>query len=362
MPVWVKGYFRSNGTYVKGHWRSSPDDSFYNNWSTVGNVNPYTGEAGTVKSPSVGTTNYTSTFVVKDITPPTLATTAPGNKPSEVAVSSNILLTFSESIQRGAGSIVLKSGDDAVIATYDAATSSNLSITGKTLTINPTGNLAYSSNYRVELADGSIKDLSGNGFAKTNSYSFSTESRPVMQGSQKNDTLKGGYGVFIDGSGGIDTVGYSEKLVQITRNTNGSWTVGSDNLSNIERLQFPDKNIAIDITDNTLETLQLIGVIAPSLQNDLSVRGVVLGLFDQGYSMEQLCQLALDLGLVPANNTALANTVYQNVLSSTASQDMTNALLGYIEQHGDASFLAAVAGMSINVDLVGLQQQGMEYL
>ena len=44
--VRVKGYFRKNGTYVQPHYRTAPDGRFYNNWSTYGNVNPYTGEFG----------------------------------------------------------------------------------------------------------------------------------------------------------------------------------------------------------------------------------------------------------------------------------------------------------------------------
>jgi hypothetical protein len=40
----VKGYFRKDGTYVSPHYRSAPDSKFYNNWSTSGNINPYTGK------------------------------------------------------------------------------------------------------------------------------------------------------------------------------------------------------------------------------------------------------------------------------------------------------------------------------
>lgn len=43
----VKGYYRSNGTYVQGHYRSAPDHNSYNNWSTKGNYNPHTGAEGT---------------------------------------------------------------------------------------------------------------------------------------------------------------------------------------------------------------------------------------------------------------------------------------------------------------------------
>jgi hypothetical protein len=52
--VSVRGYFRSNGTYVAPHMRSAPDGNFYNNWSTKGNVNPYTGEPGTKVTPPHG--------------------------------------------------------------------------------------------------------------------------------------------------------------------------------------------------------------------------------------------------------------------------------------------------------------------
>src|SRR4051812_49422636 len=44
---YVRGYSRSNGTYVQPYYRSSPNGNPYDNWSTKGNVNPYTGQPGT---------------------------------------------------------------------------------------------------------------------------------------------------------------------------------------------------------------------------------------------------------------------------------------------------------------------------
>ncbi|MED4287525.1 hypothetical protein P4680_00790, partial [Priestia megaterium] len=52
--VSVRGYYRKDGTYVRPHMRSDPDGNFNNNWSTKGNINPYTGEEGTKTSPSDG--------------------------------------------------------------------------------------------------------------------------------------------------------------------------------------------------------------------------------------------------------------------------------------------------------------------
>lgn len=46
-PVRVRGYIRSDGTYVPPHVRSSPNGSTLDNWSTKPNYNPYTGQQGT---------------------------------------------------------------------------------------------------------------------------------------------------------------------------------------------------------------------------------------------------------------------------------------------------------------------------
>lgn len=49
--TYVSGYTRSDGTYVSGHYRSCPNNTTLDNWTTRGNYNPYTGEPG-YRSPS----------------------------------------------------------------------------------------------------------------------------------------------------------------------------------------------------------------------------------------------------------------------------------------------------------------------
>lgn len=44
--VWVNGYTRRDGTYVSGHYRSSPNSTRLDNYSSRGNFNPYTGKVG----------------------------------------------------------------------------------------------------------------------------------------------------------------------------------------------------------------------------------------------------------------------------------------------------------------------------
>lgn len=47
--VRVKGYYKpSTGTYVYPSYRTSPNKSLFDNYSTKGNYNPYTGKKGYV--------------------------------------------------------------------------------------------------------------------------------------------------------------------------------------------------------------------------------------------------------------------------------------------------------------------------
>lgn len=45
---YVNGYLRKDGTYVDGHFKSEPNQYKYDNYSTKGNSNPYTGQQGTI--------------------------------------------------------------------------------------------------------------------------------------------------------------------------------------------------------------------------------------------------------------------------------------------------------------------------
>lgn len=44
--VYVRGYFRKDGTYVQPHRRSNPNGTTLDNYSAPGNINPYTGNRG----------------------------------------------------------------------------------------------------------------------------------------------------------------------------------------------------------------------------------------------------------------------------------------------------------------------------
>lgn len=67
--VYVHGYTTKNGTYVAPHYRSAPDGNVYNNWSTIGNVNPYTGQPGTRNPYSSYGNSYSNPYSFTPSTP-----------------------------------------------------------------------------------------------------------------------------------------------------------------------------------------------------------------------------------------------------------------------------------------------------
>lgn len=58
---YVSGYTKADGTYVAPHYQTNPNSTTSDNYSTRGNVNPYTGQLGTKPDtkPSYGST-YTA--------------------------------------------------------------------------------------------------------------------------------------------------------------------------------------------------------------------------------------------------------------------------------------------------------------
>jgi Ca2+-binding RTX toxin-like protein len=126
-----------------------------------------------------------------DVTAPTVSTFTPTDGLTGVAVGSNIALTFSEAIVRGTGTITLRSGSatGTIVESFNAATSNRITLSGTTLTIDPTSNLSANTQYFVVFTSGNIKDSAGNAYAGISTYDFRTVN--IINGTANNDTLTG---------------------------------------------------------------------------------------------------------------------------------------------------------------------------
>ena len=166
--------------------------------------NTFTDATGNSNADGADTNNRVSMTV--DTVAPTVSTFSPADATTSVAIGSNIVVTFSEAIQFGTGNIEIHSGSatGTLLASYVAGSSSNLTISGSTLTINPTSDLAYSTQYFVTFASGAIKDSAGNSYAGITTYDFTTGAANLV-GTASADTLTGGAGDdIITGLGGTD--------------------------------------------------------------------------------------------------------------------------------------------------------------
>ena len=311
-----------------------------------------------------------------DTTPPTASSFSPASGATGVSLSSDIIVTFSEAIQRGSGSIVLKNAAGATIETFDAAASSRLSISGTTLTINPTNDLANGTNYTVTFASGTVKDLAGNAYAGATTYNFTTAAATSQTGTAGNDIFHESAGnSSIDGGAGIDTVVYTgNKSAYTISATNGAETVvkssGVDSLAHVERLQFADTKVAFDLDGNAGTTAKILGVVfgqgtSANPFNPAYV-GIGLSFLDGGTSYASLMKLALD-AVGATTNTAVVNLLWTNLFGAAPTAAQASPYVALLDSGAYTAGTLGVlaADLSINTDhinLVGLHQTGINYI
>jgi hypothetical protein len=92
-------------------------------------------------------------------------------------IGNDIVLSFDEEIQKGAGTIAIHTGSalvSTVVESFDVTMSSKLAFSGSTLTVHPSVELARGSHYFVTFTDESVKDLAGNSYAGTSTSNYKT--------------------------------------------------------------------------------------------------------------------------------------------------------------------------------------------
>lgn len=113
-----------------------------------------------------------------DVTPPTASTINPLNGSTNIALSGNLVISFSENIQKGTtGNIIIKRTSDNVAVQTTAVTSASVTVSSATATI-PFSGLANSTGYYVNIDIGTFKDLAGNNYAgitATTTWAFTTQ-------------------------------------------------------------------------------------------------------------------------------------------------------------------------------------------
>jgi len=133
----------------------------------------------------------TVTTPSNDATAPKVVSLTPTDNSQNVLVGANLQITFDEPIKAGSGYIVINGADARVI---DIKDSKQISISGNTLTINPTADLKASSFYSVQVGKDAITDLAGNKFAgitDDQAFNFKTDVGLALTGRAIDGYLQG---------------------------------------------------------------------------------------------------------------------------------------------------------------------------
>jgi VCBS repeat-containing protein len=106
----------------------------------------------------------TALVVVADTTAPVVASSTPSDGATMVNAGANLVLNFSEQVTLGTGNVTItdNAGDTRVISLSDT---SQVTLSGQTLTINPSADLKPGATYQVSLDSGSVRDLAGNAYS-----------------------------------------------------------------------------------------------------------------------------------------------------------------------------------------------------
>ncbi|MCX6876373.1 MAG: Ig-like domain-containing protein [Verrucomicrobia bacterium] len=99
-----------------------------------------------------------------DGTSPALVSTTPADGSTGATPTSNLVAEFDEAIAAGSGNIRIRNlstSGNTVIPVGDP----RVSISGNTLTIDPTTDLGWADDYAIQIDAGAIKDVTGNAFA-----------------------------------------------------------------------------------------------------------------------------------------------------------------------------------------------------
>ena len=193
---------------------------------------------------------------------------------------------------------------------------------------------------------------------------------------------------FSDGGPGTDTFVYKGNRSDYKLSAN--WLAAtvsvdridrsesSDFLTNFERLEFAGgSRVALDLGVNESggQAVLLIGAVLGKslLPAKAELMGQVIGLFDQGYTMQQLAGAILRLpiwaGVLTATNSSddIARYLLKTVNKADPTADAlrtASAALAAESPQAQGTWLAQLAASAANqtqVDLVGLKAQGFDY-
>ena len=181
---------------------------------------------------------------------------------------------------------------------------------------------------------------------------------------------------FIDGGSGVDKIYFENvaavsefKLTFLPNKINFYDIAGKYppvEATNVERLIFSDKSLAIDINGNAGTTAKILGAVfgKESVANK-NYFGIGLSFLDSGWTYDNLAGLALDAAGAKTNDQ-IVSLLWTNVIGTKPTAADKQPFITLLENGMTAGALAHLAAdtsfNTTNINLVGLAQTGIEYI
>ncbi len=118
------------------------------------------------------------------VVPPVVSVFSPADDEAEIALDSNLSITFSENVEVGSGNITIyNSSDDSIFENFDISSNAITGWGTSTIVIDVSENFTANESYYVQIGGGAILDADDNAFAgiaNTTTWNFSTITPPSV--------------------------------------------------------------------------------------------------------------------------------------------------------------------------------------
>jgi hypothetical protein len=152
----------------------------------------------------------------------------------------------------------------------------------------------------------------------------------------------------------------------LVRGNTSNVNTGTDTLVNVERLQFTDVSVALDLSGAAGTVARILGsVFGAASVNNKEYAGIGLSLLDRGMSTAELAALAVNAAGASGPEN-IVRLLWTNVVGSPPTADQARPYVEMLAQGttvAQLTMLAATTSLNdANIDLAGLVTRGLEYL
>ena len=205
-------------------------------------------------------TTWNFSTLAPDLTPPAVSTLSPSDNASGVSVGANLIVTFSEAVVLGSGNIIIRNLSNSTQTIIPVTDAAKVALSGSSLTINPSANLAGNSNLAIRIDAGAVKDSSDNpfaGIANDTTWNFSTAAPPTstvatIVGSPVEGFLNSAKNGFATAHLGTSEISYNASGVDKLVVAVGTEAGNNGQKVNSVAVKFNGVNMILAAQDNTM--------------------------------------------------------------------------------------------------------------